>query len=131
MIVLDGAHHPAAAHELRRAAEQLLPGRRLILLVATMSDKDVESMASELGPTADLVIVTRAPGTERAAPTARLAAAFASVTPAPTIVVEEDADRALARALQEVDADSALLVTGSLYLVGHVRDACLAAMVAR
>jgi folylpolyglutamate synthase/dihydropteroate synthase len=46
-------------------------------------------------------------------------------------VVEEDADRALARALQEVDADSALLVTGSLYLVGHVRDACLAAMVAR
>lgn len=121
MIILDGAHNPAAAHELRRTAERLLAGRRIVLLMATMADKDVATMAAELGPLADRVIVTCAPSTNRAAAPSRLVDAFRPWSS--SVAAEEDVHLALSRALREVDANSVLLVTGSLYLVGQVREA--------
>jgi dihydrofolate synthase/folylpolyglutamate synthase len=119
MIVLDGAHNPAAARALARAITSWLPGRKLVLLFAAMQDKDAESMARELGPLAEVVIVTRVPHTERAASLARLAQSFAPWHA--NVVVEDDADRGLEHALARVGQGSFVLVTGSMYLVGYTR----------
>ena len=124
-VILDGAHNPAAAHELRRAAEHLLGDRRIVLLIAAMADKDLSGIARELGPISDLVILTRVPGTERAAPSAALEAAFEPWTHVRLTI--DDVDQALEQAGAELDSESVLLVTGSLYLVGHVRKALVAA----
>jgi dihydrofolate synthase/folylpolyglutamate synthase len=121
LVILDGAHHPAAVAELRRTLETLGGSRRIVVLFAAMADKDASKMASELAPVAGLVCVTRAPGTDRAAEPRALAAAFeAHGVP---VVVEEDADAAYRKLLAGLTPDDLLLVTGSLYLVGHVRNA--------
>jgi dihydrofolate synthase/folylpolyglutamate synthase len=119
LVVLDGAHNVAGLRALRESLAQLAPAKRLVLLFAAMADKDIGAMAGEIGPIATRVVLTQAPGTDRAAPTSALAAAFA---PQATRIEEEPvARRALHRCLEELTADDMLLITGSLYLVGHLR----------
>lgn len=120
IIVLDGAHNPAgvtaAAHALRRS----LPGKRLILVFAAMADKDVASMAATLAPIIEKTYVTKAPGSQRSAETAELSQAFGS---AGSVAYEvPDAAEALQQALSNLDQESALVVAGSLYLVGYARE---------
>src|SRR5205823_3590092 len=40
-VILDGAHNPAGARELRRSLEKMRHGNRLVLLFAAMADKDI------------------------------------------------------------------------------------------
>lgn len=124
LIVLDGAHHPASAWELRRTVERLLAGRAVTLLFAAMSDKDVFAMAEALGPLCARVIVTRVPHVDRAQSTAALAAAFERA--GVPVTQEEDVDEALRLAVDDLDREGVVLATGSLYLVGYLRGALAA-----
>jgi dihydrofolate synthase/folylpolyglutamate synthase len=119
LIILDGAHNPAGAERLAADISRLAPGQSVVLVVAAMRDKDLNTMARHLGPLASLVIVTRAPGTERAASGPELADAFTRWTG--RTITELNVDRALARARTEAADDGMVVVTGSLYLVGYVR----------
>jgi dihydrofolate synthase/folylpolyglutamate synthase len=68
LLILDGAHNPAAARVLARALERLRVGRgRLILLLGILRDKEIPLIFEELVPLAQEVILTR-PDYERAAP---------------------------------------------------------------
>jgi dihydrofolate synthase/folylpolyglutamate synthase len=127
LIILDGAHNPAAARELRHSLLEVLHRRRLVLLFAAMADKDVAAMARELGPLAETVVVTRTPGSDRAAPASSAAEAFAPWSQA--VETEDEADRALELALNILEPTSVLVVTGSLYLVGSIRHALTSSMV--
>lgn len=118
-VLLDGAHNPAAAQALAETIDAVLPGRKIVEVFAAMGDKDTAKMASFLGPRAQTVVVTRAPGTHRAADPAVLAQDFAGLTP--TILIEPDADRALERARRLAGEEGVVVVCGSLYLVGHLR----------
>jgi dihydrofolate synthase/folylpolyglutamate synthase len=124
LIILDGAHNPAAATELRKTIMRLVPNRRTVLLFAAMSDKDLSAMARELSQIAATVVATRAPGTGRAADPSALADSFRAN--GSQVIVEEDAGVALMRARAEVGAQDLLLIAGSLYLVGYVRSLLLA-----
>jgi dihydrofolate synthase/folylpolyglutamate synthase len=119
LIVLDGAHNPAAARELRQAIDELLPERELVLLFAAMADKDIRAMARALGPSPLRVVVTTVPGADRSATLDSTLAAFAGqghqVTPEP------EPTAAFHLALRAATGDNALVVTGSMYLVGYVR----------
>ena len=118
LVILDGAHTPAAARELRASLADQLAGKRRILVFAAMGDKDLSSMAAEIGPTCHHVIVTRARGTERSASTASLSRAFAPFVS--QISAIDDANEALDHALSLIGQDAALIVTGSLYLVADL-----------
>jgi dihydrofolate synthase/folylpolyglutamate synthase len=121
LVVLDGAHNPAASSELAAALRRLLSGRPVVLLFAAMADKDVNAMAEALSQVATRVVTTRAPGTDRAADADRLAEAFRPHVP-DTVAIGSP-DEALGDALQCLTGDEVLVVCGSLYLVGHVRGA--------
>lgn len=125
-IIVDGAHAPAAAEELRRSLDELLADEPVILLFAAMADKDVERMARTLGPRAETVVVTSAPGTERGCPLPRLRAAFEAVSG--NVLDIADVASALSTA-QGLAEGKVLVVCGSLYLVGWVRHAMLRAEV--
>lgn len=119
LVIFDGAHHPAAIDELITSLERIIPNQRVVALFAAMADKDVRRMALRLASIAEAVVLTRAPGTERARPPAELANDFADVDI--EVMVEDDVVRAWERARALAGPDDALLVTGSMYLVGFLR----------
>jgi dihydrofolate synthase / folylpolyglutamate synthase len=118
-VYLDGAHNPAAARELASFWEQNFAGRRIFLLYGALRDKAVDEIAGLLFPRAGEVIFTE-PRTSRAISAAQLAemaahhAARSSVIP--------DAEQALDHALSRATPGDAIFVTGSLYLVGQLRQ---------
>jgi dihydrofolate synthase / folylpolyglutamate synthase len=117
-IVLDGAHNRDSARCLREALATCFPYQRLILVLGISANKNLEGINEELTPLAAVTVATRAM-VPRAAPpqqVADLAAKWCS-----RIIVEEDTQTALGRAIVETRRDDLLLVTGSLYLVGDAK----------
>lgn len=120
LILLDGAHNPAGARALAAALEdELIVGQR-ILVLGCLADKDIHGILAELALVADRVIVTES-GSDRSASTSDLAAAAAAV--GVRAVEEANVVDALQRARELADPHDAIVVTGSLTVVGEARRA--------
>ena len=118
-IVLDGARNAASAHVLRRTMDDLYPGRRVVLLMGVLGDKDVHAIVGELAPRAFRAVVTQPPWQERTGNpdvVVRELGAFVD-----TVEFVHEIEPAVGRARQLQEPGDVLLVTGSLYLVGAVR----------
>jgi len=130
-VVLDGAHNEAGAAALAEALDELRPSLspgRPTLLLGVMGDKDLPRLVGALAGAAALqgarIVTTAAPGS-RAAPAALLAATWRADERGRTaeVVALESLDAALGLAVGAARAaDGPLVVAGSLYLVGAVRD---------
>ncbi len=128
-VLLDGAHNPDGAAALAAAIEELaphLPPGPVTLLLAIMADKAVVEVVSALVASERLreanCLATRVPDSDRSLPASDLAAAWATATGRATGDAIDDADEALQRACELAEAAGGpLVITGSLYLVGHVR----------
>jgi dihydrofolate synthase / folylpolyglutamate synthase len=118
-VYLDGAHNPAAARELASFWEQNLAGRRIVLLYGALRDKAVDEIAGLLFPRAEEVIFTE-PRTSRAISAAQLAEIAAHHAARSSVIA--DAEQALDHALSKAAPGDAVFVTGSLYLVGQLRQ---------
>ncbi len=115
MVVMDGAHNPAALAQLGRELRRLEPTRRVIVVFGMMADKDINASLAELRRLgAAEVVFTAASGSRPASPAA-LAREWGSG------IVEGDPEAAGRRALQLAGPDGLVLVCGSLYLVGELR----------
>ncbi len=123
LVILDGAHNlpgvRCLADEIRRRG---LAGR-VHLLFGVMADKDWQAMAPELGPLCTTVTLT-APQIRRAARPQMLVPAWAQYAP---VRVEEDPLRAFRAVLAACGPEEAVVVTGSLFLLGAVRQTALQA----
>jgi dihydrofolate synthase/folylpolyglutamate synthase len=84
-----------------------------------MGDKNVEAMMISLAPLVDGVVTT-APASERSVPPSQLAERIADLVDVPVLVAEE-VELAIDMARAEAGPDGAVLVAGSLYLVGEAR----------
>ncbi|MDP9144791.1 MAG: bifunctional folylpolyglutamate synthase/dihydrofolate synthase, partial [Actinomycetota bacterium] len=100
--------------------EEEYPTTRWQLVFGVMGDKNVEAMVDRLAPLVDGIVIT-APESERAIPPAELAARVGPLVDVPVLVADK-VDLALDMAKAEAGADGAVLVAGSLYLVGEVRE---------
>ncbi len=120
LVVLDGAHNPAAAEALARALPEAFAWERLHLVVGVFSNKDLEGIAERLAPLADRAYACRT-ASIRARPAEEVAAAFAARGVAtesfPSVAEALEAARAAA------DETDVILVTGSLYTVADARRA--------
>jgi dihydrofolate synthase/folylpolyglutamate synthase len=121
LVVLDGAHNPEKVGSLVANLDGLFPSRRVIAVVGVLESKSYSEMLTLLGPHVDVLIAT-APQVFAKPPVtaADLAAAAASYV-AEVVTVPEPLE-AVARALRLAETDDLVLVTGSLYLVGNVRE---------
>ena len=117
-VYLDGAHNPAAARELAAFLEQYLAGRKIWLVFGALRDKAVDEMAGILFPLAAEVIFTQ-PRTTRAISVTRLAEITSHDAAHFTVVPEPEA--ALEQALHRAAPHDAIVVAGSLYLIGQLR----------
>lgn len=120
MVMIDGAHNADGIGTIVESLLDEFPTTRWQLLLGVMGDKNVELMMERLGPLVDGVVTT-AVDSKKAVPAAELAERVAAVVDIPVLVGETVGD-ALDMARAEAGRDGAVLVTGSLYLVGKVRD---------
>jgi dihydrofolate synthase / folylpolyglutamate synthase len=116
LVVLDGAHNPQAIETLTAELPGVLRGRRMKLLFSVMRDKDWRTMIPMLARIADEVVVTRVQQA-RAEDPAVLRTAFA---PLCSVSVIDDAREACRRLVSETGPNDAVVVCGSLFLVGEV-----------
>jgi dihydrofolate synthase / folylpolyglutamate synthase len=120
LVLLDGAHNLESMSVLVRALREEFPSTRWQMVFGIMGDKDVDAMLTEVAPVVDGVVVT-AVDYPRAVPPATLAERVARQVDAP-VLVADDVEHAIDMARAEAGPDGAVLVTGSLYLVGEARS---------
>lgn len=116
--LLDGAHNPAGIKALGNAIQELLPDRRILLIMGMVQDKDISPCVSMLSQYAAAIYAV-APENERALPSSQLAALAAQgcdhVYDFGTLLPAYDAAR------QHAGPKDCILICGSLYLVGEAK----------
>lgn len=121
MLIMDGAHNPAAMKKLAESMPVYYKYKKLILVVGMLADKDTRAMLSDILPLADTVVFTK-PTLPRAAEPAELADfAVKYLNLDSSYHVVDEHGRAIDLALELAGPEDAVLVTGSLYTVSDVR----------
>lgn len=116
-VLLDAAHNVDGAKALAAYLGRWHP-ERPTLVIGVMRDKDVEGIIGALLPLVSSVVATAA-NTPRALPARELAARIAACGPAIPVRPEPDPVTAVEEALS---AGNTVCVTGSIFLIGAVRD---------
>ncbi|MFQ5348773.1 MAG: bifunctional folylpolyglutamate synthase/dihydrofolate synthase [Rhodothalassiaceae bacterium] len=116
---IDGAHNPAAARALRQALLRISGDLRPVhLIVGMLANRDPAAFLRPFRGIADSVTAVAIPGVEAAHPAATIAAAAGDLGINGRIAA--DVGSALEAIAARGGAESLVLVTGSLYLAGHV-----------
>jgi len=120
-IILDGAHNPDKIDALLAALRHFSVHRRLVVVAA---------FTRRLAPVVDHLVLTSFAmysdfGPGQAIAPDELAALFAMFQPRGTFEVVPNPIAAVAAAREWANSDDCVCVTGSLYLVGAVRDTLL------
>ena len=121
LVIVDGAHNPHGADACAAVfSEDFDPAGQRILVVGFLTSQDPTAMLAALrADEADRVICCTPPS-PRAVP-AKDTAEAARKLGCDHIEVVESVERACDRALLDARSDDAILVTGSLYMVGAAR----------
>ncbi len=127
--LLDGAQSAESARALRQTAEELFPGRSVILVAGVSTDKDLPGIARAWAGWPDRVIVTRADN-PRAEPLERLQAAFGRVARGSAPERCGGVEEAVRRAQSLADREDLVVVTGSLFVVAEALEALKPALTA-
>ncbi len=120
-ILLDGAHNTYSIRVLLDAVARVFPGRPIVCLFAASKDKEWAVMLDSISAAASRIVVTEA-STPRAAPAESLLAHVRAAAPERACEISGDPTAALALARAAAAPGELVLVTGSLYLVGAVRE---------
>jgi dihydrofolate synthase/folylpolyglutamate synthase len=120
LTILDGAHNVDGARVLSRELEGLVRGRKLHVLFAVMKEKDWRPMVREIAPLCASATVTQvlAPRGEDPEPVAEYFRNWCETR------VERDPAAAWREVRARAGARDAILVAGSLFLVGAIRPLC-------
>lgn len=120
LVLLDGAHNPEKVASLARNLDILYPDRRTLVVFGALESKNYEEMLESLLPRAAVLIATAPRVFAKPSTTATEIAALAPV--GMTTAAIDDPIAAVDRAIDMAGPGDVVLVTGSLYLVGNVRE---------
>jgi dihydrofolate synthase/folylpolyglutamate synthase len=120
-VLVDAAHNPHGAKALAQALESYFTFDEVVLVFSALQGKDARGILAPLAPHVTRVIVTEV-NSPRATSTSELARIAADVAGAANVEVIADSSAAVAKARALVaDSDrGAVLVAGSIVLVGEV-----------
>jgi dihydrofolate synthase / folylpolyglutamate synthase len=120
LVILDGGHNPGAARELAAFLKEEYPDRRVRVVYASMHDKAIREICQGVFPLAEEIYLTR-PDHPRAATPEQILAAL-DFRPAKVQINDQPA-LALEQACAASSPDDVVLVFGSLFLVGAIKQA--------
>jgi dihydrofolate synthase/folylpolyglutamate synthase len=115
-LLLDGAHNAAGARALRDFIDEHFGSTPITIIFGVMADKAIGEIGDILFPAARQVIVTRISSQRAAEPGAIAEASHRDV------IRIENAGEALDEALRITPPDGLIVVCGSLFLVGEVKQ---------
>jgi dihydrofolate synthase/folylpolyglutamate synthase len=115
IVLVDGAHNPAALERSLAAVQKLGKGRPLVIVFGAMRDKDLASMLALLRRVNAPLIFSRIDWHRAEVPT-ELAKRFEGESE-----TAESSAEALSRAREKAGRHGIVFVCGSLYLVGEVK----------
>ena len=117
-FVVDGGHNPQCAETVAENLLHYFPGRKRVLLVGVLADKDYPRLTEILAPAADAwVCVT--PDSERALPAAELGRALERF--GKPVTVCGGIPEGVSTALELAGSEGAVCAVGSLYMAGAIR----------
>ena len=119
LIILDGGHNEGCLKALRSMAESYLGDKKITLLMSFMKDKDYSSALSIIAPLSENIVFTLTDPLRGEIPEVL---AESAGNYCKNIYCESDPVKAYEKALSLTDESSALIVTGSFYLVSDVRN---------
>ncbi|MCL6477766.1 MAG: bifunctional folylpolyglutamate synthase/dihydrofolate synthase [Peptococcaceae bacterium] len=118
-VIIDAAHNYDGAVSLRKAIDEYFPGKRRILVLGMLGDKERSKVVAELAPDAAAVIVTR-PNSPRAGDWELLA------NEAGKYVGRVEKIESIAGAVQAgmtlAGPEDLVVITGSFYMVAEARE---------
>lgn len=121
LFIIDGAHNPGAAEELKQSLEMYFTNRKIAFIMGVLADKNYDKIAEITAPLADSII-TITPNNPRALEAEKLCETVrkynSNVTAATSI------ESALAKSLIKVKNGSADMIVafGSLSFLGEVKS---------
>ncbi|MCH8821461.1 bifunctional folylpolyglutamate synthase/dihydrofolate synthase [Patescibacteria group bacterium] len=127
LIILDGAHNPVKVKTFLGSLTQLLPNKKFIFLVAFKKDKDIEQMLKIMTPHSEAFVITEFSkitdmGRYFTTPVKEIENILMKLKFSGDIIIEKDSVKALEKARKLQNKNLPLIITGSLYLVGEIRD---------
>ena len=120
-VIIDGAHNPAAALELKESLERYFPGKTLYFVMGMFKDKDYAQVIDLTAPLARHIITVETPGNPRAMPARELAEAVRKVNP--SVEWADSVAHGVEKALAMAGKEDAVIVFGSLSFLGEAADA--------
>ena len=121
-FLVDGAHNPGAALELRRSIERYYPGKRLIFIIGMFRDKDHDRVAGILASMAAAILTVQTPDNPRALPAEELAETVRKYNP--HVKACQSLDDAVKCARELAGPNDVILSFGSLSNIAAIT--CLA-----
>jgi dihydrofolate synthase/folylpolyglutamate synthase len=119
-LLLDGAHNPAGVEALCASLRTDFPHDQLIMVWASMGDKDFQGCVATVAPLCRTMIFTRPEELRSATPEA-LQAALPAAARAKAMAAPSVAE-ALTKAYALAGPTDLICVAGSLYLIGKARS---------
>ena len=116
-VVVDAAHNPHGAAALARAITSTLPFTRAWCVIGVLGDKDALGIVEGLDASVEGFIVTQS-ASDRALAAEELAETVARVAGPDRVRVEENLSAAIDAARRSCEPGDAVIVTGSITLVG-------------
>ncbi|MDD5173830.1 MAG: cyanophycin synthetase, partial [Candidatus Omnitrophica bacterium] len=122
-VVLDGAQNRASARTLVNAVKKIFKYKRLILVFGVSKDKDVKGMLEEMLPVCDSIILTKSKVLNRALDPAKIKEEALIIGKSfKDITLTHNTEEALGRALSAAGTGDLILITGSLFIVGEIKE---------
>lgn len=126
-IVLDGAHNGDSAEKLVASLRATYPGRRIVMVVGTMRDKDLPRILAALVPAAGALVLARSRHPRALLDLEALARATEPYLEGrggrPQVVLAGEVAAAMERARELAGPEDVICVTGSLAIVAEAREA--------
>lgn len=119
LVIIDGAHNPNGAAALAASIDALLAGRQVLGVMGVLADKDYRCELGMLGQRMDRIF-TAGGYSPRALSSDELCEIASQYTEA---VSCDSPEAAFEAALADMDREKdAIVICGSLYLAGHLRN---------
>ena len=119
LTILDAAHNPGGAATLARALKRDFGSPKTIAVLSILSDKDARGFLEALGDSVHEFVVTQS-SSPRALTSDELAAITRDIFGETRVTVIDDAQAALAHAKSNAGVAGAVVVAGSITLVGDI-----------
>ncbi|QLH75495.1 MAG: bifunctional folylpolyglutamate synthase/dihydrofolate synthase [Methanomassiliicoccales archaeon] len=117
-VIFDVSHTPDGAKVVADELKELHKGG-WVLVIGVLNDKDLEGICKTFGSLATKAVAT-SPRTKRAYPADTVARELLNYCD--EVTIESDVGAAIERALMIREPEQAVLVTGSLYVVGEAKE---------